>query len=56
MGGVCPAQIQPKGGENMTLAVNIVRAVMSTAFVVLGGLELYALVPKIYQDVMNSRK
>ena len=27
----------------MTLAVNIVRAVLSTAFVVLGGLELYEL-------------
>ena len=41
----------------MTLAVNIVRAVLSTAFVVLGGLDLYELVPRIFQDAMsNGRK
>jgi hypothetical protein len=40
----------------MALAVKIVRAVLSTAFVVLGGLELYELVPRIYQDVTTSEK
>jgi hypothetical protein len=38
----------------MALAVKIVRAVLSTAFVVLGGLELYELLPKIYQDVTKN--
>jgi hypothetical protein len=40
----------------MTLAVKIVRAVLTTAFVVLGGLELYELVPSIYQDVTKNGK
>jgi len=30
--------------------------VLSTAFVVLGGLELYELVPRIYQDVTKSEQ
>jgi hypothetical protein len=40
----------------VALAVKIVRAVLSTAFVVLGGLELFELVPRIYQDVTKSEK
>ena len=40
----------------MTLATNLVRAVLNAAFVVLGGLELYELVPRIYQDVTKNGK
>jgi hypothetical protein len=40
----------------MPIAIKIVRAVLTTAFVVLGGLELYELVPRIYQDVTKNGK
>ena len=38
----------------MTLAASIARAVLTTAFVVLGRLELYELEPRIYRDAMKN--
>jgi hypothetical protein len=56
MGQVCSTQTTRKEVRNMALAVEIVRAVLTTAFVVLGGLELYELVPRIYRDVTENGK